>query len=54
MDEIPKRSPILESMVNNGEIAIVGGMYDIETGEVNFYEHPHLEHFELESSSAFA
>ncbi|MEZ4893297.1 MAG: hypothetical protein R2778_09810 [Saprospiraceae bacterium] len=21
------------------KIAIVGGMYDIETGEVNFYEH---------------
>lgn len=54
MDEIPKRSPILGSMVNEGDIAIVGGMYDIETGEVSFYEHPHLEHFELESSSVFA
>ena len=51
MDEIPKRSQILEEMLNQGKIAIVGGMYDIETGEVNFYEHPHLEHFELESES---
>ncbi len=54
MDEIPKRSPILESMVNDGSIAIVGGMYDIETGEVSFYEHPHLEHFELEGKAAVA
>lgn len=54
MDEIPKRSPILESMVNEGAIAIVGGMYNIETGEVSFYEHPHLEHFELENKLAFA
>ena len=51
MDEIPKRSPILESMVNAGEIAIVGGMYDIETGIVGFYEHKHLEHFELERTA---
>lgn len=52
MDEIPKQSDILDSMLNQGEIAIVGGMYDIETGIVNFYEHPHLEHFELEKNSA--
>jgi carbonic anhydrase len=52
MDEIPKRSPILEEMVNEGKIAIVGGMYDVETGEVAFYEHPHLEHFELEEPIA--
>lgn len=54
MDEIPKRSPILESMVQDGSIAIVGGMYDIETGEVTFYEHPHLEHFELEGKEVYA
>jgi carbonic anhydrase len=48
MDEIPKRSEILDNLLNEGQIAIIGGMYDIETGIVNFYEHPHLEHFELE------
>lgn len=48
MDEIPRRSEILDKLLNEGKIAIIGGMYDIETGIVNFYEHPHLEHFELE------
>lgn len=42
MDEIAKRSPIIEEMVKAHEIAIVGGMYDVETGVVDFYEHPHL------------
>ena len=42
MDEIAKRSPIIQEMVASHEIAIVGGMYNIETGIVDFYEHPHL------------
>ena len=42
MDEIARRSPILKEMVAAHDIAIVGGMYDIETGQVDFYEHPHL------------
>lgn len=42
MDEIVKRSPILQSMVESHEIAIAGGMYDIESGQVEFYEHPLL------------
>ena len=48
MDQIPLRSPILEEMLQDGKIAIVGGMYDVETGFVRFFEHAHLEHFELE------
>ena len=32
------QSPILEEMVNNGEIGIIGAMYDVTTGEVRFYE----------------
>lgn len=49
MDEIPERSPILKDMIEKGEIAIVGGMYDVETGKVKFFEHPELihEHQEL-------
>ncbi len=31
------KSPILEEMVNKGEIAIIGAMYDVTTGEVKFY-----------------
>lgn len=35
---IIERSFILEQMIENGEIGIVGGMHNIETGEVTFYE----------------
>mgnify|MGYP001810356884 CR=1 FL=1 len=35
---IIERSFILEQMVENGEIGVVGAMYNIETGEVEFYE----------------
>jgi len=34
---IRKNSPVLREMELNGEIAIVGGMYDIHTGEVVFH-----------------
>jgi len=36
--QILKRSPILEEMVDSGELGLVGAMYDIETGQVDFYE----------------
>ncbi len=42
MDEVAQRSPIIREMVKAHEIAIVGGMYDVETGVVDFYEHTHL------------
>jgi carbonic anhydrase len=42
MDEIVEKSVILDEMVKSHEIAIVGGMYDVETGVVDFYQHPHL------------
>ncbi len=45
MDEIPRASPILQTMLEQGDIALVGGMYDVETGKVNFFEHPHLQHW---------
>jgi carbonic anhydrase len=35
---IIERSFILEQMIENGEIGIVGGMHNIETGEVVFFE----------------
>ncbi len=54
MDEIPLRSPILNDLLQAGKIAIVGGIYDIKTGHVRFFEHDHLEHFELEPSQAQA
>jgi carbonic anhydrase len=35
---IIERSFILEQMVENGEIGVVGAMYNIESGKVEFYE----------------
>ncbi|MFN8236799.1 MAG: carbonic anhydrase family protein [Chitinophagales bacterium] len=35
---IIERSFILEQMVENGEIGVVGAMYNVETGKVEFYE----------------
>lgn len=39
IDRIHAESPILTDMEKNGEIMIVGAMYDINTGEVKFFEH---------------
>jgi carbonic anhydrase len=36
--QILERSPVIKEMVANDEIAIIGGMYDVETGVVDFYE----------------
>lgn len=36
IDEIRKNSPILKGLEKSGKIKIVGAMYDISTGEVNF------------------
>ena len=38
VDRICEESPVLEAMAEKGEIGIVGAMYDIETGKVEFYE----------------
>jgi carbonic anhydrase len=43
VQEILNRSQILKEMVENGEVGIVGGMYDITTGKVAFYQDT-LEH----------
>jgi len=36
--QILHKSPSLKEMVENGEIAIIGGMYDVETGRVDFHD----------------
>jgi len=38
IDRIHAESPILSEMENNGEIMIIGAMYDINTGAVDFFE----------------
>ena len=37
--EIQAKSPILKEMIDKGEIGICGAMYNVETGQVEFYEH---------------
>ncbi len=36
--QIPEQSAILSEMVQKGRIALIGGMYDVESGEVKFFE----------------
>jgi len=38
MVNIRKKSPVLSEMEENGEIKVVGAMYDVSNGEVVFYE----------------
>jgi len=38
VEQIKKQSPVLKVLAEAGEIGIVGGMYDIESGQVTFYE----------------
>ena len=38
IDRIIEESDVLAEMQDNGEIRIIGAMYDINTGAVNFYE----------------
>ena len=37
IDEIREKSPILKEMEKKGEIMIIGGVYDMETGKVSFF-----------------
>lgn len=39
MEQIRQKSSLLRDLEKEGKILIVGGFYDIETGEVSFYEH---------------
>ncbi len=38
MEQVRQKSPLLHDLEKEGKILIVGGFYDIETGEVSFYE----------------
>lgn len=35
---IMERSPILKEMIEKGEIGLIGGMHELSTGQVSFYE----------------
>ncbi len=36
MENIKKDSPILAEMINSGQVMLIGGVYDLETGNVRF------------------
>ncbi|MHB8520247.1 MAG: carbonic anhydrase family protein [Limisphaerales bacterium] len=38
LEQIRERSPILRAMIDQGQILLVGGMYDLATGRVHFYD----------------
>jgi carbonic anhydrase len=38
VEQIRNNSPVLKGMEDEGKIKIVGGMYNVSTGEVTFYE----------------
>lgn len=47
-----ERSYIIEQMVEAGAIGVVGGMYDVETGQVDFY--PDVEFIRDEQNPGFS
>jgi len=42
VEQITQNSQVLKEMIDNGEIGIVGGMYNIESGHVEFFPNPHI------------
>ncbi len=38
MQQIRERSPVLKEMIDSGQIGLVGGMYDLSTGQVRFFD----------------
>ncbi|MFU8797827.1 MAG: carbonic anhydrase family protein [Gammaproteobacteria bacterium] len=38
IDKIMEKSPLLKSMIDQKQIAIVGGMYNVDSGKVDFYD----------------
>ena len=36
IDEIQRRSPLLVELLDRGDIGIVGAMYDVQSGKVDF------------------
>ena len=52
LKHIPERSPILADLVKKGQIALVGGMYDVETGVVQFYDNEIERTHDVEEEAA--
>ena len=49
---ILERSPILKELIENGNVGIVGGIHDITTGSVTFYEETRIVRTQREAENA--
>lgn len=49
---IINRSMILDEMIRKGEIAIIGGLHDLSTGKVEFFDDSYIDQNALMSQSA--
>lgn len=38
LNQIPQQSPILAELIQHGKVVLIGAMYNVETGQVEFYE----------------
>ncbi|MFI3220494.1 MAG: carbonic anhydrase, partial [Methylococcales bacterium] len=38
VEQIRLQSSVLETLIQSGEVGIIGGMYDVETGRVTFFD----------------
>ena len=38
MKEIKDESPVMKEMIDSGELLLIGGVYDLETGRVKFFD----------------
>ena len=38
MQQIRDQSPVLREMIDSGQVGLVGGMYDLSTGKVHFFD----------------
>lgn len=54
MRAIVERSPLLEHLLRQGRIGIVGGMYSVESGEVSFFEERCAEPVEVTATEPAA
>ena len=47
--QIAAKSEILAELIKSGEIALIGGMYNVDTGNVQFYKHEMITSENLDS-----
>jgi len=43
MRHVRESSPALRAMIDAGQIGMVGGMYDVKTGQVDFFDLPEAD-----------